>query len=106
MVVVFGSSQLKRYYSDSTYAQRKLGARRSALYIRRINEMIAAESLEDLRKLPGARCHALKRDRNGTFAVDLEHPYRLVFEPLDSDETGDLSKVTSVRIFEVVDYHD
>ena len=25
------------------------------------------------------RCHALKGNRKGQYAVDLEHPYRLVF---------------------------
>ena len=44
------------------------------------------------------RCHKLKHDRTGTYAVDLTHPYRLVFE-VKEDE------IQIANILEVVDYH-
>lgn len=53
-----------------------------------------------------------KGDSAGQFAVDLEHPRRLVFEPA-GDPAGytegglvQAERVTAVRILEVVDYHD
>jgi len=60
--------------------------------------------------VPG-RCHALREDRAGQFALDLWGPYRLIFEPdndpLPKKEDGgiDIAKVTSVRILEIADYH-
>ncbi len=57
------------------------------------------------------RLHPLKGNRNGQFAVNLKHPFRLVFIPnhdtLPTTEDGavDLSKITAITILEVIDYH-
>ncbi len=72
--------------------------------------MRAAPNLETMRTLPG-RCHELHGDRKGQLALDLEHPRRLVFVPANDPvptraEGGlDWSRVTVVKILEVVDYH-
>jgi plasmid maintenance system killer protein len=79
---------------------------------RRLDELRAAEVLEDLRNLPGPRCHELRGDRAGQISVDLDHPYRLIFEPADDpvprkpDGGLDWRSVTAVRILEVTDTHD
>lgn len=74
--------------------------------------MRAAATLADLMKLPGARCHQLTGDRKNQFAVDLGHPYQIIFTPADNPaplkEDGgiDLAKVRSVTILAVKeDYH-
>ena len=57
------------------------------------------------------RRHLLRADRAGQFAVDLVHPYRLVFEPNHApvpkrpDGGIDTERITAVTIIEVVDYH-
>jgi proteic killer suppression protein len=77
----------------------------------RLAELQATESLEGMRKLPAARCHPLKGDRVGQFAVNLAHPYRLVFEPANNpvpkknDGGIDLEKITAITILFVEDYH-
>lgn len=77
----------------------------------RLMEIQAMENLADLHLLPQARCHQLKGDRDNEFAVDLKHPYRLIFEPyqdpvpLKPDGGFDLEKITAVLIKEVGDYH-
>ena len=74
-------------------------------------ELGAATTLEDMRLLPGARCHELTGDRKGQLAVDLVHPLRLVFEPdhdpqpEKADGGLDWIAVTKVVIVEIVDYH-
>ena len=61
--------------------------------------------------MPPARMHQLKGNRDEQFAVDLVHPYRLVFEPnhdpLPRKKDGgiNLEQVTAIKIMEVVDYH-
>lgn len=35
--------------------------------------------MEDLKALPGLRCHSLKGDRAGQYAVNLTGFYRLIF---------------------------
>lgn len=69
-----------------------------------------ANNLEEVPSLPPDRRHPLSGDLDGKFAVDLKHPFRLVFEPASTleylDDGGiDLKKVTAVRILEVMDYH-
>lgn len=57
------------------------------------------------------RRHLLRADRAGEFAVDLVHPYRLVFKPNHSpvprrsDGGVDTKRVTAITIIDVVDYH-
>ena len=82
----------------------------SRTVIRRTAELMAAESLADLRNAPG-RVHALTGDRSGQFALRLSGRHRLVFEPANdpvprlTDGGIDLAKVTAVLVTEVVDYH-
>ncbi|HXI12420.1 MAG TPA: hypothetical protein VNM92_07220 [Thermoanaerobaculia bacterium] len=73
-----------------------------------MDDLRAAISLEDMRHLPG-RCHELTGERAGEFALDLEHPKRLVLMPVGGTERSagglDWSSVTAVEITEIVDYH-
>ena len=90
---------------------RKLGQRRAQLVRRRLAEFEAAETLADVGSLPGARCHELKGERKGQLSVDLDHPYRLIFEPghnpapAKPDGGLDWSQVTAVTIIEMADTH-
>lgn len=90
---------------------RKLGPRMVDELGVRLAQLEAAETLEDMRSLPGARCHELTGDRKGQIAVDLVHPKRLVFipdhVPLPAKPDGglDWNGVTSICIEEIVDYH-
>lgn len=74
-------------------------------------ELKAADTLADISALPPARCHQLSGDRAGQFAVDVQHPFRLIFEPADDPvprkEDGgiDLTRVRAIRILEVTDNH-
>ena len=63
-----------------------------------------------MRTLPG-RCHELTGDRKGTLSIDLDGPYRLIFEPAENPPPvktdGGLAweLVTAIRILEVEDTH-
>ncbi len=63
---------------------KRFGALRSKFLKRRLNELQAAASLDVLRFLPQARSHELKGNRKGQLSVDLDHPYRLIFEPANN----------------------
>jgi proteic killer suppression protein len=58
------------------------------------------------------RLHPLKGIRKGQLSVDLDHPYRLLFEPASDpvpqlDGGGiDPSKITAVKILEIADTHE
>ncbi len=72
--------------------------------IQRINEFMAAESLNDINILHAPGLHSLSGKQKGLWAVYLIHPFRLVFEPLDGD-TVDLNTITKIKIIEIIDYH-
>lgn len=60
---------------------------------------------------PPTRRHMLGGSRQGQYAVDLVHPFRLILEPRHNpvpvrDDGGiDTDRVTSITILEVVNYH-
>ena len=92
-------------------AVRAYGSELAQVLMRRLTQIKAADTLLDLPPTKPVRRHLLKGNRGGQFAVDLKHPFRLVFEPDHSpvpqldDGSVDLTKVTEIRILEVVDYH-
>ncbi len=77
----------------------------------RLDDLKAASTLEIMQSLPG-RCHELIGDRADQISLDLEHPYRLVFEPANDPvprkKDGGLNwtAITAVRIIGVIDTHD
>lgn len=110
--IVFKGERLREDVLDPKKRRRRWGPDTAKALARRLDELRAAENLEVLRSLPQAKCHELKGDRQGELAVRLTGPWRLVFEPANepppvkADGGLDWSKVTSVRVTEVVDYHD
>ena len=110
MEVLFSTRKLQRRLTEQSrllQAYGKNGARRITL---RLQQLHAAPTLEDMRNLPG-RCHELSGGRSGCLALDVEHPYRMVFRPTGdlppSKEDGglDWAKVESITVLEIVDYH-
>ena len=53
----------------------------------RIDQISAALSVEMMIQFRIGRCHQLKGNRKNQFAVNLVHPYRLVFEKKGDGDT-------------------
>ncbi len=93
-----------------TKGRRVWGERRNRLIRMRLDQLKAAETLEVMRKLPG-RCHELTGNLQGYLSMDLDGPYRLLFQPADDpvperDDGGmDWSRITAVCICGVEDTH-
>lgn len=110
MEISFADRRLQRACNDNRRLVREHGERRARRLRQRLDDLRAAETLAAMRYLPG-RCHQLTGDRVGQFALDLDHPYRLIFEPdhdpIPKKEDGgiDWNAVTAVRILAVEDYH-
>ena len=96
---------------DDKLATRTLGAASARKLRARLDDLIAAANLDYARKLPG-RFHPLSGDRAGQFALDLQGGCRLVVSPANvplpsrPDGSLDLSKVTTINVVYVGDYHD
>ncbi len=112
VIILFQSRKFAKECNEQQLLVRRHGPRRAKLIRRRLDELRAAETLEIMRSLPRARCHELKQNRAGTLAVDLDHPYRLIFEPandpIPTKGDGGLNwkRVTAIRILGVEDYHE
>ena len=64
----------------------------------RIDQISAAESVEQMIQFRIGRCHLLTGDRTQQYAVDLVHPYRLVFAKAGNE-------IQIADVIEIVDYH-
>ena len=64
----------------------------------RLQQISQATSIETLIFLRLGRCHPLYGDRLGQYAMDLVHPYRLIFIHIDGT-------FHVVEIQEIIDYH-
>jgi len=111
MELHFKSRTLEKACSVERESVRTLGAERSRVVRRRLAELAAAETLAVISTLPPARLHPLSGDRVGQFAIDVKHPFRLVFEAYHDDVPRlahggvDKTKITAIRILDVEDYH-
>lgn len=111
MEILFSNSRLEKECCDSKIRRKRHGDERARRLGRRLDDLQAAATLSVMRTLPG-RCHELTADRKGQLALDLDGPYRLIFEPthepLPLDENGSLDwdRVTSIRILLIGDYHN
>lgn len=112
MDIIFQDRKLEKACNDQSLLVRRFGPIRAKLLRRRLDEFRAADTLEVMRSLPQVRCHELKGNRAGTLAVDLDHPYRLIFEsannpiPRKSDGGLNWEEVTAIRVLTMEDYHD
>ena len=110
MKISFGDRRLEKLANDFRKCQKEFGQFRAKLYNRRLQEMQTAETLEDVRNLPG-HYHELTGTRKGQWGCDLDQPYRLVFEPhekpIPTDKSGKYIwlEIKGVEILEITDYH-
>ncbi len=70
MEIVFRNSKLKKQCDSSTGKLKN-----------RLDDIRACGNMEIMKLLPG-RLHPLKENRKGQWAMDLEHPKRLIMKPI------------------------
>lgn len=107
MDIYYKSKQIEKICNQSQVAITKLGPDMAKKLRQRMVELKAADVLSDISHLPPARLHELEGGRNGELAVDLKHPFRLVFKSNDFRKGMpiDKTKVTAIIIMEVINYH-
>ena len=111
MDILFSSEKLQKEFNNQKRLVKQHGPNRAKRIRRRLDDFRAANILEDIRNLPG-RCHELRGDRSGQLSLDLDHPYRLIFEPANdpiprkADGGLDWTAITAVVIIGVEDTHE
>ncbi|MCR5826094.1 MAG: type II toxin-antitoxin system RelE/ParE family toxin [Oscillospiraceae bacterium] len=98
MRITYKNRRIERVCTNAKMAERTYGREMADKIHHRIDEIDAADTVEMMIQFHIGRCHALTQDRKGQYAVDLVHPYRLVFE-----KKGD--EIQIANILEIVDYH-
>jgi len=110
MIITFADKKLKKYANNNSLAVQKMGDKRAKFYQKRLEDLKDAASFADLEHLPG-RFHQLTENRKDQWSCDLDHPYRLIFEPAedpipkDKDGKQILIEIKSIEIIEVTNYH-
>ncbi|WP_104372708.1 type II toxin-antitoxin system RelE/ParE family toxin [Desulfocucumis palustris] len=111
MDIYFSCAKLQKACNLEQESIKKWGPEIAKKVRQRLSELKAADSLSDISHLPPPRLHELTGERKGRFAVDLQQPFRLVFEPahdpipLNGSGGIDRSKITAILINGVEDYH-
>lgn len=96
--IVYKSNKMEKVCTSAYAAQKKYGDKMAAKIQQRVQEISAAETVEEMLRSHIGRCHPLQSNREGEYAVDLIHPYRLIFEKIENI-------VQIAKIIEIVNYH-
>ena len=98
MDITYKNKRIMKVCTDAKTAEKHYGKDMSNKIHQRIDEIRAADTVEMMVQFHIGRCHPLVNNRKGQYAVDLVHPYRLIFE-----KNGD--EIQIANILEIVDYH-
>ncbi len=79
LIIRFRTNTLQKQYEESAYAIAAYGKQVGRKYIQRINIIKQAKDIEELKSIRTLRCHPLKGDRKGVWAIKLTGFYRLLF---------------------------
>ena len=109
MDITFETDRLARLMSSARDLRRRYGDIGAKKIRARLSQIEAADTLEDLRVMPG-RCHELRGDRRGQLALEVHGGHRLVVEPVApaprrEDGGLDWGRVEAVVVLGVHDYH-
>lgn len=110
MELDFSSKKLRRQMQSAVELKRAFGQLAKPIQMR-LGVLAKASTLADVPRCPPERCHELKQNLAGRFAVVLKDNWRLIFrpdhQPVPTKEGGgiDSSNVTAIVIEGVVDYH-
>lgn len=98
MEITYKNNKIRKICTDAKIAEKTYGTKMAEKIDMRIAEIIAADTVEIMIQFRIGRCHPLTQNRKGQYAVDLVHPYRLIFEKHGNE-------IQIANILEIVDYH-
>lgn len=96
--IAYKNKAIEEVCTCADAVRKKYGSEMARKIHKRIDELAAADSVEEMIKYHIGRCHPLHNDRKEQYALDLVHPQRLVFE-----KKGTTIQVANV--LEIIDYH-
>jgi proteic killer suppression protein len=114
MEIHIRDNRLRAALGDEVLCKRRYGSDMAKKLKNRLASLRAAASLADFwpPKFGPERCHELQGDLAGTFSIDLNQPYRLLFIPIEEEAQPDRSNeqkrwasITTIEILKIEDTH-
>ena len=112
MLIAFRTGKLEKACNLHAKAVKEWGGRRASIIRRRLDDLRAANTLDDMGRVPGD-CHEYGHRKDYTLTLDLDGGKRLFFRPahdpvptLPDGVSLDWTSVTAVEITAVEDPHD
>ncbi len=93
MIVSFGSKETERIWKGQ--ASRRISADIQDRALRKLRQLDASRTVEDLRNPPGNRLETLKGQRAGQMSIRINDQWRICFRWIDHD----------AHDVEIFDYH-
>jgi proteic killer suppression protein len=111
MDVFIRDKRLRKVANDPAACRREYGANMAKKIALRLAVLDGADSLADFWPPNSGpeRCHELKGNRKGTFSVDLNQPYRLLFEaskPRVEDVTDERERWKAIKSIDITAIED
>lgn len=98
MEITYKTRKIEKVCTIAREAEKRYGLEMAEKIHQRIDEIDASETVEEMIQFHIGRCHMLKGDRKGQYAMDLVQPYRLIFERIGNE-------IQIANIMEIIDYH-
>lgn len=98
MDIIYKTKKLEKQCTDYRVTIKDYNKEMAVKITQRIDEINSASTVEELVQFKIGRCHPLEGNRNGQYAMDLVHPFRLVFV----EEKG---HIELIKIIAIEDYH-
>jgi len=108
--ISFADQKLQKRCESEKELRRAFGSDGAKKVMRRLSDLRAAATLEEMRNLPG-RIHELDGDREGQLGIELVGGRRLVITPANgwpsekADGADVWTEIDAVQVLEIVDYH-
>ena len=111
MKIDFLNAKDKAFFESAKDVKKAHGAENDKKLRTRLDDLVDAQSMDDMRNLPG-HWEELNNDRAGHFSARLHGGLRLIVKPQKQppptkpDGGLDWRAIDSIYIIEMVDYHD
>lgn len=103
MKVTFKNNNMEEMINVHKILSRTYWAKQASKIIKRIDQLSACGTLKHM---AFDRPHELKWDKKGVFAVDIDHPYRILFKPVWTFDSWNRATIVEIEIQELCkDYH-
>lgn len=98
MDIQYKNVQIRKVCTSAQIAEKKYGNRMAEIIQLRIDQIQAADTVEEMIQFRIGRCHPLVGNRKNQYAVDLLGAQRLIFEKIGKE-------IQIANIMEIADYH-